>query len=82
MTAFAFDLLATDKAARRGRVTTAHGTFETPCFMATATAATVKAMTVDNVRATGAELAICNTYHLMLRPAPSAWPSLAVCISL
>ncbi len=68
MTAFAFDLLATDKAARRGRVTTAHGTFETPCFMATATAATVKAMTVDSVRATGAELAICNTYHLMLRP--------------
>ncbi len=68
MTAFAFDLLKTDKEARRGRVTTAHGTFETPCFMATATAATVKAMNVDAVRATGAELAICNTYHLMLRP--------------
>lgn len=68
MTAFAFDLMKTDGAARRGRVTTAHGTFETPCFMATATAATVKAMTVDMVRATGAELAICNTYHLMLRP--------------
>jgi len=68
MTAFAFDLLSTDKAARRGRVTTAHGTVETPCFMATGTAATVKAMTVESVRATGAELAICNTYHLMLRP--------------
>ncbi|MGB9154272.1 MAG: tRNA guanosine(34) transglycosylase Tgt [Alphaproteobacteria bacterium] len=65
---FTFDIFGTDKAARRGRVTTAHGTFETPAFMATATAATVKAMTPDAVRATGAELAICNTYHLMLRP--------------
>lgn len=68
MTAFAFEIFSTDKNARRGRVTTAHGTFETPCFMATATAATVKAMNVEAVRATGAELAICNTYHLMLRP--------------
>jgi queuine tRNA-ribosyltransferase len=65
---FKFDISATDGKARRGQVTTAHGTFETPCFMATATAATVKAMTVDSVRATGAEMAICNTYHLMLRP--------------
>jgi queuine tRNA-ribosyltransferase len=70
MTGFAFDILSADKAARRGRVTTAHGTFETPAFMATATAATVKAMLPDAVRATGAELAICNTYHLMLRPTP------------
>ncbi|MDE1901337.1 MAG: tRNA guanosine(34) transglycosylase Tgt [Alphaproteobacteria bacterium] len=68
MTKFGFDILSTDKKARRGRVTTAHGTFETPAFMATATAATIKAMTPDTVRATGAELAICNTYHLMLRP--------------
>ncbi len=68
MTEFRFDLLATDQTARRGRVTTAHGSFETPCFIATATAATVKAMHPDSVRATGAELAICNTYHLMLRP--------------
>lgn len=68
MSAFAFNLLSTDAAARRGRVTTAHGTFETPCFMATGTAATVKAMTVEAVRAAGAELVICNTYHLMLRP--------------
>ncbi|MDE2029458.1 MAG: tRNA guanosine(34) transglycosylase Tgt [Alphaproteobacteria bacterium] len=68
MTGFAFDIFATDGKARRGRVTTAHGTFETPGFMATATGATVKAMTADAVRATGAELAICNTYHLMLRP--------------
>lgn len=65
-----FDLIKTNGKARRGRVTTAHGSFETPTFMATATAATVKAMTVDMVKATGAELAICNTYHLMLRPTP------------
>src|ERR1700722_11555175 len=68
MTGFSFTLSAHDKAARRGRVTTAHGTFETPAFMATATAATVKGMHPDSVRATGAELTICNTYHLMLRP--------------
>ena len=42
MTAFAFDISATDGAARKGRATTAHGTFETPCFMATGTAATVE----------------------------------------
>jgi queuine tRNA-ribosyltransferase len=68
MTLFHFNISAANKAARRGRVTTAHGTFETPCFMATATAATVKGMHPDSVRAAGAELAICNTYHLMLRP--------------
>jgi queuine tRNA-ribosyltransferase len=68
MTDFSFTLLTNDHSARRGRVTTAHGHFETPCFIATATAATVKAMQPESVRATGAELAICNTYHLMLRP--------------
>jgi len=68
MMSFTFDILSTDNAARHGRVTTAHGTFETPTFMATATAATVKAMFPDDVRRSGAELAICNTYHLMLRP--------------
>ncbi len=68
MSVFEFKISATDGNARCGRVTTAHGAFETPCFMATATAATVKAMRPDDVRATGAELAICNTYHLMLRP--------------
>jgi queuine tRNA-ribosyltransferase len=68
MNPFSFTIHNTDNKARRGTVQTAHGTFETPCFMATATAATVKAMTVDQVKATGAQLAICNTYHLMLRP--------------
>ncbi len=68
MTQFGFELLAQDGAVRRGRVTTAHGTIETPAFMPVGTAATVKAMTPETVRATGAEIVLCNTYHLMLRP--------------
>jgi queuine tRNA-ribosyltransferase len=68
MTAFAFDLLATDGAARRGRIATAHGTVETPAFMPVGTAATVKAMLPESVAATGAEILLGNTYHLMLRP--------------
>ena len=68
MTAFGFELIGTDGAARRGRITTAHGTVETPTFMPVGTAATVKAMTPDAVRATGAEIVLGNTYHLMLRP--------------
>ncbi len=63
-----FELLAQDGLARRGRLTTAHGTVETPCFMATGTAATVKAMTPQSIAATGAELVLGNTFHLMLRP--------------
>ncbi|MBT6118722.1 MAG: tRNA guanosine(34) transglycosylase Tgt, partial [Rhodospirillaceae bacterium] len=65
---FGFELLATDGAARRGRVSTAHGTIETPAFMPVGTAGTVKAMTPDAVRSTGAEIVLGNTYHLMLRP--------------
>jgi queuine tRNA-ribosyltransferase len=68
MTAFGLELLAVDGAARRGRLTTAHGTIETPAFMPVGTAATVKAMTVEQVRGTGAEIILGNVYHLMLRP--------------
>ncbi len=68
MTGIGFDLLSSDGAARRGRVTTAHGTFETPAFMPVGTAATVKAMTPEWVAETGAECILGNTYHLMLRP--------------
>ena len=70
MTAFGFELLAQDGAARRGRLATAVGTIETPAFMPVGTAATVKAMTNGQVAATGAEIILCNTYHLMLRPGP------------
>jgi queuine tRNA-ribosyltransferase len=65
---FRFELLAEDGAARRGRIHTAHGTVETPAFMPVGTAATVKAMTPAMLEATGAEMVLANTYHLMLRP--------------
>jgi len=70
MTEFKFDLKTTDGMARRGEVTTAHGVIQTPIFMPVGTAATVKAMTVDDVWATGAMIILANTYHLMLRPGP------------
>ena len=65
---FRFELLTRDGTARRGRLTTGRGTIETPAFMPVGTAATVKAQTPEDVRATGAEIILCNTYHLMLRP--------------
>ncbi len=68
MTGTGFELITTDGNARRGRVATAHGTFETPAFMPVGTAATVKAMTPEWVAETGAECILGNTYHLMLRP--------------
>src|ERR1700761_5528821 len=63
-----FALLGNDGAARRGRITTAHGTIETPAFMPLGTTATVKAMRPEEVAATGASIVLGNTYHLMLRP--------------
>jgi queuine tRNA-ribosyltransferase len=63
-----FEVLARDGAARRGRLTTAHGVIDTPVFMPIGTAATVKAMTPEGVAATGARIVLGNTYHLMLRP--------------
>jgi len=63
-----FDLLCTDGLARRGRLSTAHGTVETPAFMPVGTAGTVKAMLPQSVAETGAEIVLGNTFHLMLRP--------------
>ncbi|CCQ75262.1 tRNA guanosine(34) transglycosylase Tgt [Magnetospira sp. QH-2] len=63
-----FEILATDGAARRGRLTSAHGSAETPAFMPVGTAGTVKAMYPEQVAETGAEIVLGNTYHLMLRP--------------
>lgn len=57
---------------RRGRLHTAHGTIETPTFMPVGTQATVKAMTKDMVKATGSQIILGNTYHLMLRPGAEA----------
>ena len=63
-----FELLATDGAARRGRLTTAHGVVETPVFMPVGTRGTVKSLGPDDLRATGATIVLANTYHLSLRP--------------
>src|SRR5262249_31226148 len=67
-TAFTFELLAADGAARRGRIATAHGTIETPAFMPVGTAAPVKALQPESVAAPGAAIRLVNTYHLILRP--------------
>ncbi len=65
---FSWTPVATDGAARAGILHTAHGDVPTPVFMPVGTAGTVKAMTSDAVRATGARMVLGNTYHLMLRP--------------
>ena len=68
MTAFRFHLEATDGSARTGRIETARGPIRTPAFMPVGTAGTVKAMLPESVAATGADILLGNTYHLMLRP--------------
>ncbi len=65
---FEFSLNATDGAARTGVISTPRGEIRTPAFMPVGTAATVKAMLPESVRATGADILLGNTYHLMLRP--------------
>ena len=68
MERFAFRVAATDGAARTGMIATPRGEIRTPAFMPVGTAATVKAMLPESVRATGADILLGNTYHLMLRP--------------
>ncbi|PJE35394.1 tRNA guanosine(34) transglycosylase Tgt [Pseudooceanicola lipolyticus] len=65
---FSFQLAATDGAARTGVISTPRGEIRTPAFMPVGTAATVKAMLPESVAATGADILLGNTYHLMLRP--------------
>ena len=65
---FSFTIHATDAAARTGTISMARGDIRTPAFMPVGTAATVKAMKPASVRATGADIILGNTYHLMLRP--------------
>jgi queuine tRNA-ribosyltransferase len=67
-TGFGFTLQATDGAARTGVIQTPRGAIRTPAFMPVGTAATVKAMMPESVAATGADILLGNTYHLMLRP--------------
>ena len=68
MTRFAFTIHATDGRARHGTIATKRGEIRTPAFMPVGTAATVKAMKPADVRASGADIILGNTYHLMLRP--------------
>ena len=63
-----FGILGRDGRARTGRLRTGRGVIDTPAFMPVGTAATVKAMLPESVKATGAQIVLCNTYHLMLRP--------------
>ncbi len=78
---FEFKVLATDGKARRGEITMPRGTIRTPAFMPVGTAGTVKAMYMDQVKDLGADIILGNTYHLMLRPGPSAWHALAACMN-
>ena len=68
MTGLSFKISASDGAARAGVIGMARGDIRTPAFMPVGTAATVKAMKPDGVRASGADIILGNTYHLMLRP--------------
>ncbi len=68
MAEFPFDIHAEDGAARTGVLTTPRGEIRTPAFMPVGTAGTVKALYTDQVKGTGADILLGNTYHLMLRP--------------
>lgn len=68
MASWQFNISHKNNNARRGQISTAHGVIDTPAFMPVGTAATVKAMLPENVAATGAQIILGNTYHLMLRP--------------
>jgi queuine tRNA-ribosyltransferase len=68
MGGFGFELLATDGAARLGRMLTGHGAVDTPAFMPVATQGSVKSLTPADLVAAGAQIVLANTYHLMLRP--------------
>ena len=68
MTTFSFRLIATDGAARCGKIATSHGAVATPAFMPVGTQGTVKGLAPETVQAAGADIVLANTYHLMLRP--------------
>ena len=68
MSPFRFRLDATAGVARAGTLTLPHGTVETPCFMPVGTHGAVRGLSADDVRSTGAQIVLGNTYHLHLRP--------------
>ena len=65
---FAFNVLNTDKFARCGLIETHRGNIRTPAFMPVGTQATVKACTIEDIKKTGSQIILSNTYHLMIRP--------------
>ena len=65
---FAFKVLKTDKFSRCGLIETSRGNISTPAFMPVGTQATVKACTIEDIKKTGSEIILSNTYHLMIRP--------------
>ena len=65
---FAFKILETDRYARCGLIETHRGNIHTPAFMPVGTQATVKACTIEDIKKTGSEIILGNTYHLMIRP--------------
>jgi queuine tRNA-ribosyltransferase len=67
---FAFEIIARDGRARRGRITTPHGSIDTPAFMPVGTAGALKALAPLQVEQTGTQIVLANTYHLLLRPGP------------
>ena len=67
---FAFKVLKKDKFARCGLIETHRGNIHTPVFMPVGTQATVKACTIDDIKRTGSEIILSNTYHLMIRRPP------------
>ena len=76
---FGFQITARDGKARTGAISTTRGEIRTPAFMPVGTAGTVKAMLPESVRATGADILLGNTYHLMLRPGAERVARLGAC---
>ena len=81
-TAYSFDVIGRDGAARRGRITTPHGVVETPAFMPVGTRGAVKAITERDLVDLGAEIILGNTYHLFLRPGDDPSRGSAGCTGL
>ena len=65
---FSFNVIEEHKYARRGQIITSHGSIDTPCFMPVGTQGTVKAIFIENLIASGSQIVLSNTYHLLLRP--------------
>ena len=65
---FAFNVLSEDKFARCGLIETHRGNIRTPAFMPVGTQATVKACKIEDIKKTGSDIILSNTYHLMIRP--------------